>query len=71
MLQIFSHSIDLLKSLKVDTHIHLSAAFSPRDLLEYIEKQLRENLDEVVLKGKTLREICMDADLNLGHLYFI
>ena len=48
---------DFFSIAKVDTHIHLSAAFSPKDLLLYMQKAAREQPDEVVLKGKSLKEL--------------
>ena len=55
---------------KVDTHIHLSAAISPKDLLDYIKQELRNNPDEIVLNGKSLVQICNEANVTLGIVYY-
>ena len=48
---------DFFSIAKVDTHIHLSAAFSPKDLLSYMKKAAIEQPDEIVLKGKSLKQL--------------
>ena len=52
---------DFFSIAKVDTHIHLSAAFSPKDLLLYMQSAAKERPDEIVLKGKSLKEL-LDAN---------
>jgi AMP deaminase len=59
---------DFFNTTKVDTHVHLSAAFAPLDLLGYMRKQITEHSDEIACKGRTLAEICEQVDLSAETL---
>ncbi|CAE8614355.1 unnamed protein product [Polarella glacialis] len=52
---------DLYSVMKVDNHIHLAAAMTPRQLLHFIKNKLRAEPDREVVKGKTLRELIFEA----------
>ena len=53
---------------KVDTHIHLAAAFSPQDFVQYIKKKVTEDSPEPVFKGKSLGEVMKDIDLTVEQI---
>ena len=53
---------------KVDTHVHLAAAFSPQDFVEFIKRKVRENSAEKVYKGKTIFEVMDDIGLTAENI---
>lgn len=59
---------DFFSITKVDTHVHLSAAFSPLDLLQYMKKQITHYSDEIAYNGRTLTEICKQVDISAENL---
>ncbi|CAJ1423659.1 unnamed protein product [Effrenium voratum] len=52
---------DLYSVMKVDNHIHLAAAMTPRMLLQFIKDKLQLEPDREVLKGKTLKQLVKEA----------
>jgi len=52
---------DLYSVMKVDNHIHLAAAMTPRMLLRFIKDKLRDEPTREVVKGKTLRKLLSEA----------
>jgi len=53
---------------KVDTHIHLAAAFSPQDFVQFMRQKVIENSPEPVFKGKSLGEVMRDIGLTVDQL---
>lgn len=47
---------DLYSVMKVDNHIHLAAAMTPRQLLAFIKEKLELEPEREVVKGKTLKK---------------
>lgn len=52
---------DLYSVMKVDNHIHLAAAMTPRQLLRFIKDKLMSEPDREVVAGKTLQKVMADA----------
>lgn len=52
---------DLYSVMKVDNHIHLAAAMTPRQLLAFIKEKLELEPEREVVKGKTLKRLLMEA----------
>ena len=52
---------DLYSVMKVDNHIHLAAAMTPRMLLAFIKEKLELEPEREVVKGKTLKRLVMEA----------
>ena len=48
---------DFYTCAKVDTHIHLAAAFSAQKFLEFIRTKCKTCSDDIVFKGRTLAEV--------------
>eukprot|EP00931_Biecheleriopsis_adriatica_P120200 TRINITY_DN95324_c0_g1_i1.p1 TRINITY_DN95324_c0_g1~~TRINITY_DN95324_c0_g1_i1.p1 ORF type:complete len:744 (+),score=141.55 TRINITY_DN95324_c0_g1_i1:41-2233(+) len=55
---------DIHTVMKVDNHIHLAAAMTPRMLLKFIKDKLKSEPDREVVKGKTLRQVLVEAVAN-------
>eukprot|EP00913_Durusdinium_trenchii_P025663 g24087.t1 len=52
---------DLYSVMKVDNHIHLAAAMTPRMLLAFIKEKLQKEPEREVIKGKSLKKLIMEA----------
>eukprot|EP01105_Mastigella_eilhardi_P026018 TRINITY_DN7303_c0_g1_i1.p1 TRINITY_DN7303_c0_g1~~TRINITY_DN7303_c0_g1_i1.p1 ORF type:complete len:1282 (-),score=281.16 TRINITY_DN7303_c0_g1_i1:43-3489(-) len=72
LLQQKKHGRDFASTVKVDTHIHLSAAMTENHLLEFIKSKIATDGDRVVLaKGgqkQTLKEIFTSRNINTEKL---
>jgi hypothetical protein len=60
--------MDFNRLTKVDTHIHMTAAYSAADLCSYIKSKLLTAKDDVVLNGRTLGEVCAAAELTPSNI---
>lgn len=61
-------NVDLNRVTKVDTHIHATAAASADDLCLFIKTKLETYGDEIVLRGKPLRDICAAANMTPSNI---
>ena len=60
---------DFYRTMKVDNHIHLAAAPSAKQFVNFVRNKLMTEGDTVVLEdGKTLRQVFTEAGLDLEHL---
>lgn len=48
---------------KVDTHVHLAAAFNPHRFVNYMRDKIVHHGDDVVLNGKTLTEVTRELGI--------
>ena len=56
-------------TLKVDNHIHLAAAATAKQFVNFVREKLNNESDTVVLdNGQTLREVFDSAGLDCQHL---
>jgi len=60
---------DFYRTMKVDNHIHLAAAPSARQFVEFVRTKLETEGDTIVLEdGQSLREVFTNAGLDSDHL---
>ena len=60
---------DFYRTMKVDNHIHLAAAASARQFVNFVRDKLENEGDTVVMEdGQTLREVFRRAGLDTDHL---
>eukprot|EP01062_Namystynia_karyoxenos_P058118 TRINITY_DN4947_c0_g1_i1.p1 TRINITY_DN4947_c0_g1~~TRINITY_DN4947_c0_g1_i1.p1 ORF type:complete len:715 (+),score=247.21 TRINITY_DN4947_c0_g1_i1:82-2145(+) len=59
---------DFYSCAKVDVHIHSAAAFSPCRLLTFMRDKWHRERDTVVLRGKTLGQICGENRIDLSKV---
>jgi len=60
---------DFYRTMKVDNHIHLAAAPSAKQFVDFVRNKLVNEGDTIVLEdGKSLRQVFTDAGLDLDHL---
>jgi len=60
---------DFYRTMKVDNHIHLAAAASAKQFVEFVRRKLDTEGDTVVLEdGKTLGEVFANAGLDKDYL---
>lgn len=60
---------DFYRTMKVDNHIHLAAAASARQFVNFVRDKLEDEGDTVVMEdGQTLREVFRRAGLDTDHL---
>ena len=50
---------DFSNIVKVDTHIHLAAAMTPKHLFEFIKKKVKNHSSDVVYKDKEGKEVTL------------
>ena len=62
---------DFYSITKVDTHVHLTAAFAPKDLLSFIREKMLDTgkfSSEPVLHGLPLSHYCEKANLTAANV---
>ena len=63
-----SQNRDFYQAYKVDTHVHMAAGMTARQLLNFIVMKARNHRDEFVIKTKngvkTLRQVLMDINVD-------
>jgi AMP deaminase len=60
---------DFYRTMKVDNHIHLAAAASAKQFVNFVRNKLETESDTVVLEnGQTLGEVFESAGLDSEHL---
>jgi hypothetical protein len=60
---------DFYRTMKVDNHIHLAAAASAKQFVNFVRDKLENEGDTVVMEdGQTLREVFRRAGLDSDHL---
>jgi AMP deaminase len=72
MAQTTGDRMDWSKVAKVDTHIHLAAAFTSAQLFEFIEHKLEDHPEDIVAlkdgKGLTLKDLFLSCDIDPHNL---
>jgi AMP deaminase len=60
---------DFYRTMKVDNHIHLAAAASAKQFVNFVRDKLETEGDTVVMEdGQTLKEVFQRAGLDSDHL---
>lgn len=60
---------DFYRTMKVDNHIHLAAAASAKQFVNFVRDKLENEGDTVVMEdGQTLKEVFSAAGLDSDHL---
>jgi len=59
---------DFYRTMKIDNHIHLAAAATPKTFVDFVKNKFVNEGDTVVLaSGKTLTEVFQEAGLDTEH----
>lgn len=60
---------DFYRTMKIDNHIHLAAAPSAKQFVNFVEEKLENEGDTVVMEnGQTLTEVFEAAGLSADHM---
>lgn len=60
---------DFYRTMKIDNHIHLAAAASAKQFVNFVREKLEKEGDTVVMEnGQTLQEVFSTAGLSADHL---
>lgn len=60
---------DFYRTMKIDNHIHLAAAASAKQFVDFVGDKLQRESDTVVLEsGQTLEQVFQSAGLSVDHL---
>ena len=67
---------DIYQATKVDTHIHMAAGMTPRQMLQFVVRKLEDNSDDIAMKkgnniltlGRLMRDCCITKNLTVDQL---